>query len=881
MRSQRISLFSILLLIASSIIGQTTLVPDRFTFDDDLEYHEGIPSPSDFQGYEHGERFTLYANSVAYFKELSRLSDRVLINSYGETYEKRGLYNLIISSPDNLRNLEEIRKQNLSLSDPHNLSPAEAEQIIHEKPVFVSFSYNIHGNEASSTEAAMQVAYRLGAAMDDETAKLLDQAIIILYICVNPDGRDRFAYWFNSIQREVPGIEPGELEHYEPWPGGRTNHYWFDLNRDWIWVVHPEMKGLTGEYQRWLPQLHVDYHEQGYNNNYFTMPGTTPRNKFLPDQYEALTDTIGRANIAVFDRNRINYFTREAFDFFYPGYGSSYPSTMNAIGMLTEQGGGSSRAIETDDGYILTLRQRIYDHYMTSLATIRKSVEQKSTFNRYTFHSADHTKSKSDTKAYLLEDDRSEYVPDVINILLHHGIEVNKITEDITVSKAESYRTGKVMDKTFKHGTYLVSTEQPRHIFIHSVLDNDMTIEDSVMYDMSTWSAPLAFNLEAWKATSMPNAKVEQVVEKLTPESGVSNSEAQYAFVIDWRQRGAPKALSMLWQKGYRVRSAQESFRIDNRSFSPGTLIILQGRNLEKTAGIRDDMEAISQKAGVQVYGLNSGRVQEGIDLASRKSRSLEMPRTALLVDRPFSAYSCGQIYYLFDQETSFPITRIRPQMLIESAYPAMSSQYGMSSLQDFDVLIVAGGGSSLSEVFDNEGMKKIKMWVESGGTLIASESAATFFNDSSQGGFVDVEQIQSIKDSSDEASYLPFHLREDFFGKKRIPGAGLRAHIDTSHPLAFGTKKSAYSIKFDTEAFDASPDLHTVGYYYEDAEELLASGYASEENLALLAGHVFAGVKPLGVGHVVLLRDNTQYRMFWRGLSRMMQNAVMLLPSY
>ena len=429
-----------LFLLVWSVFGQIDLTPERFDFDSSLPYDETIQSPKEFLGYELGEKFTIYANSVDYFNYLAQVSEKITMNQYGETHEGRKLYNVIISSEENMRNIESLRQTNLNFMEGQSPDP---EQAIEEKPVFVSYSYSIHGNEASTTEAVMQVAYRLVAAQDEETASILDNSVLIFYICINPDGRDRYVYWYNSVQRNNIGSSPRDLEHYAPWPNGRTNHYWFDLNRDWIWCVHPESQGQTREYQKWMPQIHVDYHEQGYNSNYFTMPGTTPRNKLLPDTYEALTDTIGMANIKAFDQHKLNYFTREAFDFFYPGYGSSYPSVMNAIGMLTEQGGiAGGRAIETNDGYILTLRQRVFDHYKTSMATIEKAVERRQLFNKYSYDSRNPALSKSPNASYVLVDDGNIYLPEVINILLHHGVQLFKTTSEATLSAAYDYRSG-------------------------------------------------------------------------------------------------------------------------------------------------------------------------------------------------------------------------------------------------------------------------------------------------------------------------------------------------------------------------------------------------------------------------------------------------------
>jgi len=330
------SFYLVLLLIGTSSVFAQELIQERFAFEPNLSYDQSIPSPAQELGYRLGERFTDYADMLDYFEKLAAASPKISIGTYGETYEKRKLIYLVITSEENQNNLETIRQNNLRLSNPMALGGTAAKAITQDHPIIVSYSYNIHGNEASGTEAAMQVAYRLAAAQEEETKELLQNAVFIVMPCINPDGRERFVSYANAMQRQYPGLPQTELIHNEPFPNGRTNHYWFDLNRDWIWLVHPESRGHIGLYQQWMPQVHVDYHEQGHNANYYTSPGTSPSNLLLPDSNVEWMDTFGRANIAAFNEHQINYFTRERFDFFYPGYGSSYPATMGAIGMLTE-----------------------------------------------------------------------------------------------------------------------------------------------------------------------------------------------------------------------------------------------------------------------------------------------------------------------------------------------------------------------------------------------------------------------------------------------------------------------------------------------------------------------------------------------------------------
>jgi hypothetical protein len=841
-----------------------------------------IQSPEAFLGYRLGERFTEYARSVEYFKYLAEQSPRINLEQYGETYEKRPLIVLTVSDVEHMKRIEEIRLNNLKLVEAYKQGKEEVEAMVAEHPVINSYSYNIHGNEASSTEAAMQVAYELATTKNTELLDALKQTVNLLFICINPDGRDRYVYWANSVARATGGQEPRDLEHYAPWPNGRTNHYWFDLNRDWIWGVHPESRGHTAHYQKWMPQVHTDYHEQGYDANYFTVPGTTPRNLLLPEAYETWADTFGRANVTEFNKKGLSYFTRDRFDFYYPSYGSSYPSVMGAIGMLTEQGGiGGHRAIETEDGYVLTFRQRIYDHYTTSLAQVRAAARNRKELIEYSLMAWNPLSSKAMATAYLLEDDGSEYFGDVVNILLANGVEVERTTEPLTASGASYRDGGRVARRTHPAGSVMVSTEQARHLFVNSILSKDMQIEDSVMYDMSTWSAPIAYNLEAFSFQGPITVDTEPITSPMSPEGGVYRVDGNgpaYAYVISWHQRHAPKFLSALWQKGIRVRSAVDGFTADDGTeFSAGSLVILAGRNLEKGASLDGTMTMLAREFGVKVHRFTTGRMAEGNDLASTRNFPVKMPRAAMLVEPPFNTYTSGQLYFLFDQETQLPVERIRASILNQTDIPKFGTRYGTADLNDYDVLILPNA-DGLDQVFGKEGQAALKRWLTAGGTLVAIGSSAEFFTE--QSGFLKGQKLdRPDRDTSEKAANLAYRNRTDYFGKQRIPGTALNASIDVSHPLAFGVKEDVYTLKFGNSALTPDVSLQSVGRYAPDAEELLAAGYASTDNLEHLAGKTWCGMRTFGRGKIVYFIDNPHYRMFWRGPSRMMQNAVMIVP--
>lgn len=847
---------------------------DRFAFEPGLSVNKTIPTPASFLGYELGEQSTYYSSIENYIKELSITSDRVKLVTYGKTYENRSLYLLVFSSPENLSNLESIRINHLKLM---NSNDSQAKEIIERDPIFLSLSYNIHGNETSTSEAALQVAYRLAAATDEATNKLLQNSVIQLYVCINPDGRERYIQWYNSVKRKQLATSKNDLEHYEPAPNGRSNHYWFDVNRDWSWGIHPETRELTKEYQKWMPQIHVDHHEQGYNSNYFTMPGTTPRNKILPPSYEAWSDTFGRANIYAFNKNDISYFTREAFDFFYPGYGSSYPSIMGAIAMLTEQGGiAGGRAIETEDGTILTLRQRIWDHYTTSVQALFTGVKHKKELLKYSYDSWQPSKSLSAIKTYFLSP-TDMYTPDVMKILQHHGVKFEQSKEAFTVNTAFDYISNAPQKKIFPKGTIILSCNQAQHLLINSVMDKSLEIEDSVMYDMAIWALPLAYNLNAYYTKEILSIPTEPISVTSTVHKIASNA---YAYIMDWKQRNAPAALAHLWKLGYRVRSASKPFQIENNSFSPGSLIILAGANIDNKVNLESDLQKISKEHNVSIYSVLTGRSTEGLDLGSSKNRPVQQPKVALMVDAPFNMQTAGQIWFLFDEEVGLPVDRIRTSVLLQSAIPKFGERYGYADLNDYDVLILPGGGNNLKYIFEKDAFSQLQDWVNRGGILIALENAVEFFTQD-RSKFTQVKWSEIPNDTSLMAKTVSFDKREDYFGKKRIPGSALMSQIDISNPLAFGMEPTLHTLKQDLSSFLPANGLQTVGTYHTDVSKLLTGGYAPKEALKHLSGKSFAGIMPMGSGKVVFLLDNTQFRMFWRGPSRMIQNAVMLLKQF
>jgi len=850
--------------------AQNALLPDAFQFASEIPRNAAVPSPSDFLGRETGQAYTFHSDVVRYLHAVADASDRVTVEEYGRTYEGRSLHILTITSPANHARLDAIKAANQELADP-DTDEARAADIVAENPIITWLSYNVHGNEPSSTESALEVLYLLAAGESEHITNLLDQSVVLIDPMLNPDGRDRYVYWYKSMRSNQLRVDAADLEHTEPWPGGRTNHYWFDLNRDWMWLVHPESQGRIRVYQEWMPQVHMDYHEQGFNNNYFTMPGKAPRNLNLPVAYESWADMFGRASGEALARNQVNYFTRESFEFFYPGYGSSYPSMMGGIGMLSEQGGHSrgGRAVETNDGYVLTLRQRAWDHFATSMAVVEASVRHRQDLMSYFRMFFDPATSDNPTTAYLIPDDGGHgYVTDVIALLLEHGIEVERATEGFTTEAADYWST-ETARHSFDAGTWIVRTDQARHVMVNTLMQRQMEIESYDMYDMSTWSVPLAYNLQgaAWtqRAIGVQTEAVSAAPERAT---GVSNPDARYGYVIDWRQREAPRALGMLWEAGYDVRAARRTFGVGDKDYSVGSIIVLNGRNRDRMDTMASDMQRIAAQAGVQIEGYDVSRVDRGMDLASADARVIEKPRVVLMLDSPFSSETAGQIWYLFDQRVQWGIDRVR------------GDNFSSLDLDEVDVLVFPPG--NVGALLDSTQTARLAQWIRQGGTLVASESAAPWMT-GDRTGLTSAEMVRVERDKDeepvvDERVYTRYEDRSDSTNTSRVSGSAFRAVLDNSHPLAAGMPDRMYTLKFGTDAIKPSRSMHTVGYYDRDAANLLASGFASDENQEKMAGNLFAGVQQVGSGKVVFLLDKTQYRMFWLGPTRLLINSIMLM---
>ncbi len=840
-----------------------------------------VPSPKQFLGYELGQRFTPHAKVLAYVRAVADASDRVRFKQYGVTPEGRELVLLFVSSPENLSRLEEIRTDLLRLTDPRKLTdPAEVEAIIKRNPAVIWLSYNVHGNESCSSEAAMKVLYHLATAQDPETLNWLRSLVIVIDPMLNPDGRDRYVNWYNSVVGRRANEDGLAVEHREPWPGGRGSHFLFDLNRDWAWAVQEETRQRLREYHRWMPQVHVDFHEMGSNSTYFFFPASRPVNPLLPPEVVKWGKIFGEGNARYFDKLGIPYFTQESFDLFYPGYGDCYPTFNGAIGMTYEQGGGgyAGLRIKRDDGTELTLTDRLNDHYYSSLATIQTlaghRAERLRDFYGF-FRAALNFKGPNHPRyVFLAEPLHRGMVRDLVNLLFLHGIEVKQLTRPVR-TKAVRYGEKTARERRFGKGTLVVDQKQPQGLLARVLLEPAAQKPDTLFfYDIVSWSLPYALNLKAyWSRSSAPLPLAGLTALPPLPKGTVP--EAKVGYVAAWGTANAVQFLSRCLRAKIRVRAASRSFVLNGKYFGRGALVILKKDNPE-IENLSQKLTDFANAAGVSVTAAQTGLTEKGPDLGSNFIRRLKRPKVLLLRDRPASFTSVGATWHVLENIYGYPLTQISLDEL-KSA-----------DLHGYDVLILPstwGRGQGYAAALDSNVVKRLQSWVRRGGVLIALGGAAQFLAGRAKMVDVTLRKEEPEGKKGKKAGLSPEEIakrkrtvleKQLDRQKERVPGAVCRIKIDNTHPLGFGLPRRAYVLKTNPGVFELGEKGANVAIFDKPAR---VTGYLSAKKEKLFEDGVFLYEQRLGRGHVVLFSDEPDFRGFWRGLDLLLCNAVFFLP--
>ncbi|HLF15039.1 MAG TPA: M14 metallopeptidase family protein, partial [Bacteroidota bacterium] len=556
-----------------------------------------IPSPEDVLGYRLGDRYTSHAGIVKYLSALAEAApDRIRIVRYGTTYEGRALEFAVLSSPSNLARLDQIRSDSRRLADPRMLSEREAAELARATPAIAWLSYGVHGNEASSPEAALNVLHTLLTSPDPEAAGLLDSLVVVIDPLLNPDGHERYVNYQVTSAGMTPKEDPEAVEHNEAWPSGRTNHYFFDLNRDWAWLTQEESRARIAAYREWMPHVHVDFHEMGYNSSYFFFPAFKPINKNFPASTIEWGEIYGRGNAEAFDRQGWSYYSGESFDLFYPGYGDSWPSLHGAIGMTYEQAGQSGVKIKRRDEEILTLRERLEHHSATSIATLKTTADNREKrlkdFHRF-FADAIAEGRNGPVKSFLVPPGRdAARSARMIDLLIKQGVEVLQSSQEFAAGDARTYFPATRRPNSFPAGTWIVRLDQPAKRLVMALMEREPVVTDTSFYDISAWCLPIAYGVETWWSSGVPAVPASPVAQAAVPPGSVSGGKARYAYIMPWTSNSSAMALARLLQAGYKAHTAMREFTHEGRRYGRGTIIVPVRPN---PRGIDSAMKSIAE----------------------------------------------------------------------------------------------------------------------------------------------------------------------------------------------------------------------------------------------------------------------------------------------
>lgn len=813
-----------------------------------------LKSPERFLGYEAGERWTPHHLVMDYVAHVAAESDYVTLHQYGESYENRELVLLFVTSPENHRNLEEIRLNNLRLTG------LEEGAVTENTKGIVWLSYNIHGNETSSSEAVMKTLYELVSGDNSEARRWLDNTVVIMDPMVNPDGRDRYVNWYRQMIGIRPDADPQAREHDEPWPGGRSNHYLFDLNRDWAWQTQQESRYRYDVYREWFPHIHVDFHEQGYQSPYYFAPAAEPYHNVITGWQREFQRTIGENHMETFDREGWLYFTRERFDLFYPSYGDTWPTFHGAIGMTYEQAGHVGLTIQLAEGDSLTLLERLTHHHVTGLSTIETaSVHSERMISEFqTYFENARNNPTGRFKTYVVKADND---PDKLHHLLSS---LDRFQIDYGRSGREfreegyDYASGEMMRAEIAANDILIPAGQPQGNLVRVLFEPDPELSDSLTYDITAWEAHYRFGLEGFALEGEISAEGEASADEFRM-SEYTGAETPYAYVVEWDSMDDARFLAEITQRGVNSRFTTVPFEIDGRSFGRGTLIIPRINNQHLGRSFDTIVKTAAENHSRSMHGASTGFVTSGSDFGSGNVDYIEHPEVALLLGEGTSSLNAGEIWHFFDRQLNYPVTLIHTTSLART------------DLGRYNTIVLPSG--SYRDILTESRLSELSDWVRDGGRLIAFGYANRVL--SSNENFSLKGKERSDNGSASEQLLEPYGERSRKSAMYRTPGSVFKVHMDTTHPMAFGFDDAYYSLKTDAGSYDYLESGWNVGTVRENAHR---SGFAGTEARKIMEHSLSFGVKPHGSGEVVYFVDNPLFRGFWENGKLLVANALFLV---
>ena len=809
-----------------------------------------LTAPSIFLGYELGDRFTPHHRVVDYVRHVADNAPGVVVEEYGRTYEDRPLLLAFVSSSQNIARLDDIRRSNLALAGLSDSVPGET--------AIVWLSYNVHGNESVSTEAAMQTLYELSDPGNQRAAEWLENTVVIIDPCINPDGRERYVQWYNRTAGAFVNPDPGDWTHDEPWPGGRTNHYYYDLNRDWAWASQTETRSRLAQYNAWMPHVHVDFHEQGINNPYYFAPAAEPFHEDItPWQRQFQTD-IGRNHARYFDEFGWLYFTKQVFDLFYPGYGDTWPTYNGAVGMTYEQAGSGAAglAVETATGDTLTLADRIAHHHTTGISTVEISAQNAGRlveeFRNYFARARESTSGGFVIHASGLHD----RVAALARLLGTQGIEYSFADRASTIS-GTAFLSGLTGRREVERGDVVVPLDQPKSTLAKVLLEREAALADSITYDITAWSLPLLYGLDATSTADIARIPLAEAGPDAATSPGV---ETPYAYVASFASVEDHRFLADLHRQRILVRMAHAPFTIDGTRFDRGSLVITRSGN--RNLGSRFDavVRQVAESHDRRLHTARSGFVDDGPDFGSSDVVPLETPRILLVGGESVSSSSFGQAWHYFDDRVHYPVTIVNADAIART------------DLDDYNVMVLPSG--SYGSTLNDERLDDLRSWVRGGGKLIALDAAARFLAD--KDGFGLKRRSDDDDDDADSLdirpSDRPYAERERRDVSESLPGALFAADVDVTHPLAYGLSVTMPILRRSTSALEPLADGWNVAVLTDGRP---ISGFAGHDTAERLDGSLALAVEDMGRGTVVYLPDDPLFRSMWHAGILIFGNAV------
>ncbi|MEC4091552.1 M14 metallopeptidase family protein [Pseudoalteromonas rubra] len=833
-----------LLVVLCLLSLQLSAKPLNFYFDDTSQFDPAIPKPHEVLGYEVGEWHVRPEQLVQYLHTLAQASPRVEITTIGYSHERRPLILLTITEAARLKNIEAAKRAHIAaLAQPKQRT---------EAPAVAWLGYSVHGNEPSGSNTAMLVAYYLAAAQGEKIEALLRDTVILLDPSLNPDGLARFANWANSHRGQVLSSDPQHREHVERWPSGRTNHYWFDLNRDWLLLQHPESRARIAAFHDWKPNVLADFHEMGPNSSYFFQPGIPSRTHPLtPERNQSLTAAIGQFHADALDQAGQLYFTQESFDDFYYGKGSTYPDINGAVGILFEQASSRGHVQETING-VLTFPQTIKNQLITSLSTLRGTAANRQAlldYQQHFYQSAQKEAKQQDFLGYVVSAGQDPYrFSQFSELLSQHQVQVQLLEKAL-----------KIKDQQFKAGDLYIPLAQPQVRLVKAMFSEQTQFKDNTFYDVSGWTLPYAYDLDFAKVTSSWGLKVTESKAQNDGIVAETPLTEAYAYAFSWQHYLAPKLLNQLLTEGLEARVALQPFTAkltqSEQQFDAGTVVIPAG--LQNQENWRRILSEQASALGIEVMAIRSGLTPQGIDLGSRRMMPLHKPEVLLVGGLGTSQYEVGELWYHLDRHVGIAPSVIEIDRL------------GRADLSRYSHIVLADGRYS---AMSKKAQAAIISWVHKGGVIWGHKRGAQWLIEHQ---LLNAEII-SNKDlrASFDTQGMRFKDKEQLAAQQRIAGAIFGTQLDLSHPLAFGFENSTLPVfKNSAWVLQASEEPFLDVAVYQ--QQPLLAGYADERNVSQIAQSAALVADTYGQGVAVAMTDNPVFRGFWYGSSRLFSNAL------